>query len=242
MERTMNETDLFITIPETTLPGGSVVPAFMVGQYACSQGADGKVAVTAEGAPWVRINFEEAKAACEASGYKMITESQWLAIAWNAAQQDCNWTKGKVGDGKLFRGIRKANVSSAQPGTFVPASAKERRWLTLGNGERICDVNGNVFQWVFDDVQGTEAGLTTIIEADSLSLQAPFPPMEKGLGWRPDGKRDWSGIALVRGGYWLSVAYAGVFLLDSGWPDSRSGSVGFRCTKSVSEPGSLVAA
>lgn len=225
--------DLFIEIPETTRPGGRIVPAFMVGKYVCSQGAEGKAAVTAEGVPWSSINFEEAKAACEKAGYSLITESQWLAIAWNAAQQDCNWTKGKVGDGKLFRGIRKANVSSAQPGTFVPASAKERRWLTLGNGERICDINGNIFQWIFDDVQGTDAGLTTTIKADSLSLQAPFPAMEKGMGWRPDGDCDWSGLALVRGGYWCSGAYAGAFRLGNGWPGYRRVYVGFRCTKPI---------
>ena len=65
--------NIFISVPETTLPNGIVVPAFEVGQYVCSQGCDGNVAVTAEGLPWVRINFAEAKAACEQAGYKMIT-------------------------------------------------------------------------------------------------------------------------------------------------------------------------
>lgn len=31
--------NLFVTVPETTLPGGLVVPAFQVGQYLCSKGA-----------------------------------------------------------------------------------------------------------------------------------------------------------------------------------------------------------
>lgn len=138
--------DVFITVPETTLPGGTVVPAFQVGQFACAQGEDGKAAVTADGTPWVRINFEEAKSACQKAGYQLITERQWLAIAHNAATQGCNWTKGEVGAGKLFRGIRKGKITSAQPGTYEPESRKERRWLTLPNGERICDLNGNLFQ------------------------------------------------------------------------------------------------
>ncbi len=228
----MNTQDRFITVPETTLPGGIVVPSFQVGQFACTQGEDGKAAVSETDAPWVRINYHAAIKACEASGYKLITERQWLAIAYNAAMQDANWTKGKVGDGKLFRGLRKGNVGSAQPGNCQPEDAKERRWLTLSNGERICDLNGNVWQWVFDDVQGDEQGLPSIIESDSISLTtAPYPSMEKGMGWRPDSRRDWSGGALVRGGAWRSGSDAGAFGLGSGWPGHGSGDVGFRCTK-----------
>lgn len=227
-------TDLFITVPEVTLPNGTIVPNFRVGQYVCTQGGDGKAAVTAEGTPWVRINFEEAKAACFAAGYVLITELQWLAIAHDAARQDCNWTKGKVGEGKLFRGIRNWNVSSAQPGTYEPTDSKERRWLTLSNGERICDLNGNVFQWVFDNIQGDDNGIVARAFADdSQSLQAPFPSMKKGMGWRPDAGANWSGYALLRGGGWNSGADAGAFYLGDDWPGHRRGYVGFRCTQPI---------
>ncbi len=221
----------FVTVPETTLPSGLIVPSFNYGKYLCSKGADGKVAVTADGAPWVNINFAEAKTACEESGFSLVTETQELAIRHNAAQQDANWTKGKVGEGKLFRGLRKGNVSSAQPGTFQSPDAKERRILTLSNGEQVVDLNGNAFTWVFDDVQGTADGLTGKIAADSISLTtAPFPSLEKGMGWRPDGERNWSGYALVRGGCWYSDSDAGVFRLDYDDPGRRLGYVGFRCT------------
>lgn len=224
---------IFITVPETTLPNGKIIPSFQVGQYLCSKGVDGKAASSPEGTPWVSINFKEAKAACEAAGFNLITETQALAIAHNVAQQDCNWTKGKVGEGKLFRGLRKGNVSGAQPGNYTPQDEKERRWLTLSNGERICDINGNAYSWIFDDVQGDEQGLTTIIKADSVSLQAPYPSQEKGMGWRPDGERDWSGRALIRGGFWSSESDAGVFYLNRGWHDNGYAVVGFRCTKSL---------
>lgn len=225
---------IFVKVPETTLPNGITVPAFEVGQYVCSQGADGKVAVTADGLPWVRINFAEAKAACKAAGYKMITELQWLAIAHDAAAQACNWTQCEVGSGKLYRGIRKGKVTCAQPGSYQPESEKERRWLTLSNGERICDLNGNVYQWVFDDVQGDENGLIAKPFAeDSASLLAPYPSMEKGMGWRPNAGANWSGSALVRGGFWDSGSHAGAFRLGGGWPDYRNGYVGFRCTKTI---------
>ena len=223
--------DLFITVPETTLPNGTIVPAFRVSQYVCTQGADGKATVTAEGTPWVRISYLEAREASMKAGYARITESQWLAIAHDVAGQDCNWTGGKVGEGELFQGIRNWNVTCAQPGSYVSKDPTEQRWLTLSNGERICDLNGNVFQWIFDDVQGDANGLTTVIKADSPSLQAPFPPMTKGMGWRPDGERDWSGRALLRGGYWRSGGYAGAFYLGHGGPDFRYDFVGFRCTQ-----------
>ncbi len=227
----MNE-NLFITIPDTTLPNGTVVPSFQAGQYLSSKGSDGKVAICAEGAPWVRINYEEAKAAAAEAGLALITELQWLAIASNASQQDCNWTKGKVGAGKLFRGLRKGNVSSAQPGNVEPADTKERRWLTLSNGERICDMNGNAYSWVFDDVQGDADGLTGNIASNSPSIvTAPFKSMEKGTGWRPGGAVNWSGYALVRGGCWGSRDSAGVFYLGVGSPSFEGDYVGFRCTQ-----------
>lgn len=226
----MHQKHAFITVPETTLPCGIVVPSFRVGQYLCSQGDDDKVAVTADGEPWVRITYAEARAACAEAGFALISERQWLAIAIDAARQPANWTKGEVGAGKLFRGIRKRSVISAQPGTYTPADEKERRWLTLSNGERICDLNGNAFSWIFDDVQGDDQGLTTVIQADSPSLTtAPYPSCKKGMGWRPDGKRDWSGDALIRGG-WVSQSFSGAFRLDFCFPGRRYDFVGFRCT------------
>jgi formylglycine-generating enzyme required for sulfatase activity len=232
---TMSTSDLFITIPEVTLPNGTIVPSFRVGQYVCTQGADGKAAITAEGTPWVRINFDEAQAACIVAGYALITELQWLAIAYDASQQAGNWTKGQVGEGKLFRGIRRWNYQAAQPGNVQPADAKERRWLTLSNGERICDLNGNVYQWVFDDVQGDEQGLVArAFAADSPSLAiAPYFSMKKGMGWRPDAGTDWSGRALIRGGFRDSEAVAGAFDLYGDWPGYRYDNVGFRCTKPI---------
>ncbi len=225
---------MFITVPETTLPNGTVVPSFQVGQFACSKGEDGKVAITEDAAPWVHISYHEARKACEESGFARITELQWLAIAHDVASQDCNWTGGKVGEGDLFQGIREGHVVEAQPGNYVPEDASEQRWLTLSNGERICDLNGNLYQWVFDNVQGDENGIIARDFAeDSPSITTPpFPSEEKGMGnydtW------DWSGRALIRGGYWCSESTAGVFGLYRGWPDGRNSySIGFRCTKGL---------
>ncbi|MEY2654942.1 MAG: hypothetical protein RLZZ524_1970 [Pseudomonadota bacterium] len=222
----------FVTIPETTLPGGRVVPAFRVGRYVCTQGKNGKAAVTPEGAPWVNINFAEAKLACVKAGYALITESQALAIAYRIAALDANWTGGKVGQGKLYQGLRNWTAKSAQPGTFKPKDADEQRQFFVTGADSIFDAAGNVYTWIFDDVQGNSAGVVaTAFAKDSPSVVIPYPGEDKGQGWGPRAGANWSGDALVRGGFWSSGALAGAFYLSGGWPDNRYDDVGFRCTQ-----------
>lgn len=227
--------DHFITTPKIILPSGTAVAPFLVGQYNCSKSLSDCAVVDPALKPWVRINYHEARQACAEIGGSLITELQWLAIAYDIVMQDINWTGGKVGEGAVYAGLHKGNVDEAQPGTFISADPEERRWHQLSNGERIYDFAGNCFSWVFDDVQGGENGLTEIIKSDSISLvTAPYPSMQKGMGWRPiGGERNWSGYAPIRGGFWNSEDNTGVFNLRRGWPDYRLGHVGFRCAKSI---------
>lgn len=215
----------FITVPETTLPCGTIVPAFQVSQYHATQRTDGT--------PWVEVNYHDARAAAERAGLALITETQWLAIAHNITQQSINWNSGTVGEGKLFQGMRKGNVDEAQPHSYTPEDADERRWHELSNGERIFDFAGHVYSWVFDDVQGDDKGMITKRFADDMPslTTAPAASMEKGVGWMPNAGADWSGSALVRGGCWGSGDRAGVFDLDLVWPGLENDRVGFRCTK-----------
>lgn len=220
----------FIQVPETKLPNGLVVPAFKVAQHVSGKDEDGNLLLDGTCKPWTNINFYKAQEVCKEYEYGFITETQWLAIAWNLATQDCNWTGSKVGEGDLFQGIR--NGGGANPGNYTPTDSTERRWMTLSNGSKICDFNGNVFQWVFDDVQGDDRGLVSKpFESTSPSLTtAGYPSKTKGVGYRPNAGSDWSGDALVRGGCWYSYDNAGVFSLGSGGPGDGSDDVGFRCT------------
>ncbi|MBC7860315.1 MAG: hypothetical protein H7Z39_16400 [Burkholderiaceae bacterium] len=220
-------------MPATTLPNGVAVPSFQVGRYLCGEGFNRPATICAGAAPWVEVNYAEAVNACAAIGGKLITELQWLAIAHDIAGQDINWTGGKVGAGAVFQGLHLGNVDEAQPGDYVSDDANERRWHQLSNGERVFDFAGNAYSWIFDDVQGDEQGLITKPFAeDSPSIAtAPHPSMENGMGWRPRAGSDWSGDALVRGGYWRDGDYAGVFHLNLDWPGVRCDIVGFRCTK-----------
>ena len=183
--------------------------------------------------PWVEVDYHAARAACAAAGYKLITELQALALAYNVATQPANWTDGAVGEGKLFQGLRSGDFDEAQAASYVPASDDERRWFILSNGERVCDVAGNAYTWVFDDVQGDSDGLVARAFAkDSPSITtATYPSMQRGAGWQPRAGSDWSGYALIRGGCFGSGDYAGVFYLNGGWPGYAGVRVGFRCTK-----------
>lgn len=220
----------FVQVPETKLPNGLVVPAFKVAQHVSAKDEDDNLLLDGTCKPWTNISFFKAKEVCEEYKYGFITETQWLAIAYNLSQQDCNWTGGKVGEGDLFQGIR--NGGGARIGEYVPSDSTERRWMTLSNGSKVCDFNGNVFQWVFDDVQGDAKGvIAKSFDAHSPSLTtAGYPSETKGVGYRPDAGRDWSGFALVRGGYWLSYVNAGVFYLFDVFPDGGGDVIGFRCT------------
>jgi len=222
----------YVTVPEVTLPSGQVVPSFRVGKYLSSRGPGNIPVSIATSAPWVEINYQDARDAADLAHLALITERQALAIAFDISQQAINWTGGEVGNGALFQGLHQGNFEEAQPANVESEDETERRWLELSNGERIYDFAGNAYTWVFDDVQGDENGLTTIIKADSISLTtALYPSREKGMGWRPDSERNWSGYALIRGGYWRSESDAGAFVLNYGWPGYGGDLVGFRCTK-----------
>lgn len=228
----MSTNNEFVTVPDTTLPGGRFVPSFQVFKYLASRGEDGKPQGTMDGKPWVRISYHDTRKVCAEAGLQLITESQWLALAYQVAADPRNWTCGKVGEGKLFQGLRKGTVREAQAGTYEPQDADERRCFYLPNDEVVLDVAGNAYQWVFDDVQGDDRGLVARpFVADSPSRVIPFPGEEKGQGWTPAAGRDWSGNALIRGGCWVSDSFAGVFNLGSVWPVGGVDLVGFRCTK-----------
>jgi formylglycine-generating enzyme required for sulfatase activity len=226
--------DELVLVPETTLPNGTVVPSFTVGKYACSKSDIGTAIVTADSKPWHSINFHDAKKACTEAGYSLITELQYLAIAYQITQQDANWTGGKVGEGEVYRGIHKGDVDEAQNGHYVSEEPTERRWHALANGEVVYDFSGNIYSWVFDDVQGDENGIIAKPFADDSATKttAPYGNREHGIGDTSTG-RDWSGTALIRGGCWNSVDYAGVFHLYHFWPHYDYYRVGFRCTKSL---------
>jgi hypothetical protein len=222
----------FVTVAETVLPNGFVVPAFKYAKYPASKDDSGALQLSASAKPWVNVSFSAAAAACAAAGYELARESQELAIRLQVMRQPENWTGGAVGIGKVFQGLHKGTVRSAQTADYVSDDPEERSWHVLANGEKVYGLAGNIYTWTSDDVQGDSNGLCTRLADDSPSLiVAPYASGQFGMGWRPDGARDWSGGALIRGGYWYVGADAGVFRLNCAYPSDAGVIVGFRCTK-----------
>lgn len=230
----------FIRVPEVHLPCGIVVPTFEASTFLCSQAPDSRVpraASLARLTPWVRVSYWEALAACRASGWSLITERQWLAIAHDAAGQNCNWTGGKVGLGKLKQGLRKRSILSPASGMYQPDDKSEARWKTLSNGQKLCDFGGNAWSWVYDDIQGGQEGVTGVVEPDSPSVTtAPCDPRADGMGIFPkagSARLVWDDRGLIRGGGCCSGKDAGAFALYAALLNGKYAMVGFRATRPV---------
>ena len=134
--------------------------------------------------PWTIINHPDAKGRCEAlgSGYRLISNDQWMTVSGNIAGVASNWSKGTVGTGQIFQGHSdnspgfRCNTSTddslayveGADCTFLGASggeddeASQRRTHTLSNGSVIWDLAGNVAEWVdyfqLSDKPGTVNG------------------------------------------------------------------------------------
>ena len=236
---TIADQAIFATLPETTLPGGLVVPAFQVSKFLARAGENGSILLDGFGAPLVNVTYHTARELAAAAGYELIKESQALSLAYNLSQVGRIWFCGSVGEGAMYQGLRLDidDFDEALSFGYVSADATERREFYLADDSVVFDAAGNCYTWVFDDVQGDEHGIVARAFAkDSPSITtAPHPSMEKGVGWYPDAGRDWSGYALIRGGCWCSDDRAGVFRLDFDWPGLAYDyvGVGFRCTKPV---------
>jgi len=222
----------FVMVPETVLPCGARVPAFAVARWLAARGRHGGVLLSDTAPPWVNVSYHAARRACAASGMGLLTELQALAIAHDLARQAANWSGGAVGAGELARGLRLGTFGAAQPACVMSPDARERRWHVLSNGERIADVAGNAFSWVFDDVQGNADGVVALcFGADSPTVSGmPGARWERGLGWWPQAGRSWWGRALARGGAWSSREGAGIFTVVDEKPGTERPYIGFRCT------------
>ena len=227
----------FVRAPEKRIPWGEVVPAFEVSQFLCCLDTDWRVPHAASwphAIPSVMIRYRTALEACRNSGWDLITERQWLAIALDVAGVDDNWTRGESGQWRLRQGLRNGYTGGSVSGMFHPEREDEFRLKTLSNGEQIWDFAGNAWSWVFDDLQGGPDGIASIVEEDSPSLTtATFPPTIKGMGLFPTSRQSWNGRGLIRGGGWRSGNDAGAFALYAAKLHGEYLSVGFRATRPI---------
>ena len=201
----------------------------------------------ASGTPWVSINQDQAKAACESIGAHLITNAEWMAIARDIESVKSNWT-GTV----LNRG--NSNSSAAMDGTD-PLSGVNKRTHTLSNGQVIWDFAGNVWEWVDDTIAQGEQYINFNQNASNwyefnatdlfkVAQKLPYTevgpketyatPSSNGLGriYINTSNGSSANRAFLRGGAWGNGADAGVFALALGnSPTYLNAGIGFRCAR-----------
>ena len=173
-------------------------PGFCVMKYEAK--SENSVPVSkAAGNPWINISQEAAITECRSlgQGTHLITEMEWMTIAYDAVYVDSNWSTS-VGSGNLARGwaantaygdtwtntaVAPSTGSSCLYNTAADACDTTgthlyRRTFTLSNGETIWDISGNVWEWtdkimtVDDMPEGTNSLRTGTCAVDPASIAA----------------------------------------------------------------------
>jgi len=160
------------------VPGNSsrLVNDFCLMKYEAKL-VDGVVASMPSGAPSESLNQRAASDACGAlgSGYHLIRDREWMAMAFNVASNPRNWINGTVGSGCLYAGHMECNTDPNR--AHFEASANDdagywngtmnytsgafncpfktncdrgvetRRTFYLSTGEALWDVSGNAWEW-----------------------------------------------------------------------------------------------
>lgn len=116
------------------VPGNSVygqTNGFCVQQYP-ARNVNGVATSAATGARWTAVTQPAAKTAAEGvtSGSHLLSESEWMTIATNAAAQPQNWSGGAVGAGSLPTG----SSTSAYGGVAVVLSNGQTIYFDTGLG------------------------------------------------------------------------------------------------------------
>jgi len=174
------------------VPGNSTLGTFdfCVMKYEAKDVA-GVPTSQASGTPWVSITQASAKTASLSSctGCHLITDAQWLTLAYDIASVAENWTGAEVGSGSLYTGhndnapaaVLAANVDDAQGYSSTGDTfGAQKRTMTLSNGQVIWDVSGNASE---------------LVDGIITSGQHPGTPADTGVSWR-----DWSEVGMTTHG------------------------------------------
>jgi len=226
------------------------------------------------------ITYSQNVAGC--IGCHLITEAEWLTIAQNLLFVPSNWSGGSVGYGYMYSGHNDNNPigkiaagtddsdgggvvnaggyfgTNNSAGEIVETSClagnRERRTLTLSNGEVIWDLAGNVQEWTQGTIAGgAQPGLsgetTTYVwkNYNNSSLiqnglpSSAFPSYalpaasdwtsDNGIGELKSNYGESSAKVFRRGGAFDESCYAGIFTLDMYRTSDYATGTGFRVAR-----------
>ncbi|WP_412732054.1 LamG-like jellyroll fold domain-containing protein [Minisyncoccus archaeiphilus] len=215
----------------------------------------------ASGTPWANITQAQAINECQSlgSGYHLITNAEWTALARNIESVAINWSGGGVGVGVIPRGYS-AVLSTDGFANTVPAASTGagyeynnganqvgatgsyllKRVHYLSNGGEIWDLSGNIFelgndscltsQW-YNDNTWMEWGNANLSDYEKLTA-GPVGNYDssQGIGVYYGCVTD--GRVMRRGANWRSGSNAGIFTLSFlATSSEKAADWGFRCAK-----------
>lgn len=231
--------------------------SFCVGKYEAKN--VGGVAVSQpQGLPWSNISQANAIVAAynACTDCRLIGEAEWLTIAHNLLNVSSNWSGGSVGSGYIYNGhndntpatqlAASSDDNDGYFGTGNSGNSRQRRTLTLSNGQVIWDFAGNAYEWTSGQIGGRKPGMGGLDWRDWQALTdtgaltpSPFPAFglnaagnwngSHGLGRVYSDSSDTSIRGLYRGGARHNGDNAGIFSLGLSWsPTTASSHLSFR--------------
>ena len=207
----------------------------------------------AEGAPWVNINQDNAKAACAKIGAHLLTNAEWMALARDIEDNSVNWQGTVLNRGHSDNAPANSLAASTDNDPYSgtgQTTGEQKRTHKLSNGQTIWDFASNVYEWVDKTIPSqlnmepskspfgtgeiksiTNWGNTGLsyfeVGAKDNNLDGA-----KGIGRILYSSSDNTPRAFIRGGVWGNISYAGVFALYLyNSPSSSYSGIGFRCAR-----------
>ena len=190
-------------------------------------GAHHVPASVSKGKPWRRISRDSAINECqELNGvygisedsdkkFDLISNFEWQTIARDIEGQSVNWSGKRLGSGCVYQGNNGLDTPCSYDGDNPERGAHNAKARhVLSNGESINHFPGNVWEWVKDD-NDSKVGENQYMSNYSGSDYGPKGDYSCnkenrycGFGY---GFLNNSAGAVLRGGYWYSYGYAGLF-------------------------------
>lgn len=128
-----------------------------------------------EGSPIANITHTQALSACP-TGYHLITNDEWMAIARDAEQVASNWANNQIGSTVASGGgLKRGNVGITDSASYNGSDPEKgtgrnsKAMLTLSNGSTIWDISGNVWEHVSFTPSGTDATHQELDQPDATA-------------------------------------------------------------------------
>lgn len=212
----------------------------------------------ASGLPWVNVNRATSVNACRSNGtgYDLIANDEWQAVARNIENVPTNWNGGAVGTEFMNTGhsdnspaMRLAASTDDNDSCFGTGEScslatwhTQRRVHVLLSGQWIWDVAGNVEEWVKDNNAvdyGFETELAHILDSGFMALYGPsrmYPSLVDTVEHGGFGVAVATPIGgtVYRSGFWgvssLNLISGGIFTVGLDYqPTHAYDGLGFRC-------------